>query len=252
MSIISDNEYCQYKSILSGCNNVIDAHYFSELYISGNQNMKNFVTGMIYGKEYETSTATFSAIKTVCKLLGNCKTKNEACKIINDLPYKNKLQLSTFTRIANSKQDDIVLDNRQNNEHQKDDITYVQCKNCVNVHKCAKKNIFSYEDKKKKQMLNSLLNIDENCITKNCPHCGNSCSGTIDTTYIICDYNDPINGFQWNGCGKDWCFYCEKKLCKQWGNDELYNEENRKHTKECCKKMAKKNEEDYEEQYCQC
>ena len=41
MSIISDNEYSQYKSILSGCNNVIDAHYFSDLYIAGNPNMKN-------------------------------------------------------------------------------------------------------------------------------------------------------------------------------------------------------------------
>ena len=112
--------------------------------------------------------------------------------------------------------------------------------------------IHEYEDKLKNPILKSLLNMDENYLSKNCPHCSNNCKGSIDTTYIICDYDDPLVGFKWNGCGKDWCFFCGKKLCKQWNEDKLYNDENRIHNKECCKKMAKKNGENYEEQYCQC
>lgn len=254
MSIISEDEYNQYKSILAGCNNVIDSHYFSELYISGNPNMKNFATSVIYGRDYETSTATFSGIKTVCELLGNCKTKNEAYKIINELPYKNKLQLSTFIRIANSKQEDIIETKSvdSNISSSNSNVMYVHCKDCNYVHNCIKQNSYFYENKIDNPFLNSLFNIDENHITKHCPHCDNSCKGTIETAYIICGYDDHLNGFNWKGCGRDWCFVCGKKLCKQWNENELYTDEQRNHNKECCKRIAKKNNENYEENYCQC
>ena len=83
-----------------------------------------------------------------------------------------------------------------------------------------------------------------------CPHCNkkNNIVGTDD--YIICGYTNK--GYDWNGCGKDWCNGCSKKLCKQWGTDSLFNRFNRIHTSKCCKKHAKKVGADYLTEYCQC
>lgn len=96
---------------------------------------------------------------------------------------------------------------------------------------------------------NKLQNVKQ--YEKNvCPHCSrrNHLSNTDD--YVICGYTNK--GFDWNGCGKDWCNCCSKKLCKQWGNDSLFNVINRIHTNKCCKKHATKNGADYLGEYCQC
>ena len=220
MSIITDEEYNQFKNILSGCKNIIDSFHFSELFLNKHSNMRYISNSLIYGKEYDTGAANLSSVKNICILLGNCKSKNEAMKIINELPYTNKMQLFTFNRIANSKQEEYI--SHKTNENLLRDIKI--------------KNIY----------------IEDNMITKKCPHCENPCKADINTKYIICDYQDSQKGFLWNGCGRDWCFVCNKKLCKQWNDDELCNEENRVHNKECCKKIAKLYNENYEEEYCQC
>jgi hypothetical protein len=83
-----------------------------------------------------------------------------------------------------------------------------------------------------------------------CPHC-NKKNFIInpEDDYVICGYTHK--GYDWNGCGKDWCNVCCKKLCKQWGTDALYNKFNRVHTAKCCKKHAEKLGVNYED-YCQC
>jgi len=86
---------------------------------------------------------------------------------------------------------------------------------------------------------------------KNCPHCGLKNTGKLDTTYIICGYSGN-RGFDWKGCGHDWCFNCGKKLCKTWTNHMLFNLQNRFHDDKCCKHYAQSIGDNYPENYCQC
>jgi hypothetical protein len=97
--------------------------------------------------------------------------------------------------------------------------------------------------------LKDIKNIN-NYDNKNCPHCNNNCIIHKDTIYMICGLNN--NNFDWNGCGMDWCFKCGKKLCKQWINDQLFLDINRKHDKKCCKNYALNNNLNYEEEFCMC
>lgn len=87
-------------------------------------------------------------------------------------------------------------------------------------------------------------------VYKSCPHCDHVCCAPKFTEYIICGFGD--NGFDWEGCGKDWCFKCGKILCKSWDNDMLFIEENRYHDMECCKLHSNNNNKIYPEDYCQC
>lgn len=86
--------------------------------------------------------------------------------------------------------------------------------------------------------------------TKKCPHCDHICKESILTEYVICGYG--VYGFDWNGCGKDWCFKCGKILCKSWEHDMLFIEENRIHDNQCCKKHAMATNKDYLDDYCHC
>jgi len=83
-----------------------------------------------------------------------------------------------------------------------------------------------------------------------CPHCNKKNNINTNDDYMICGYTNK--GFDWYGCGKDWCNCCSKKLCKQWATDTLFNIQNRIHNDKCCKKYALKLGEDYLNEYCQC
>lgn len=87
-------------------------------------------------------------------------------------------------------------------------------------------------------------------LTKKCPHCGHNNTKQIGTMYVICGYDEV--GYDWMGCGHDWCFKCCKKLCKSWENNSLYIIENRKHNDKCCKKHAKKVGSKFPDDYCVC
>jgi hypothetical protein len=99
---------------------------------------------------------------------------------------------------------------------------------------------------------NNVIKITDEYCTKNCPHCGIKTKLPCDTEYVICGFTNDITGYDHKGCCKDWCFKCNKKLCKSWLDDELFNEENRRHDNYCCLNHTKKNNESYEDEYCQC
>jgi hypothetical protein len=82
---------------------------------------------------------------------------------------------------------------------------------------------------------NCLIDVKNNLKTKmskNCPHCYQIHHGDSDLEYVICGYTNK--GFDWKGCGYDWCFQCGKKLCK------------------CCKFHAVKTNGIYPDDYCTC
>lgn len=87
-------------------------------------------------------------------------------------------------------------------------------------------------------------------IQKTCPHCGKECSADKDTDYIVCGYS--IGGFDWLGCGYDWCFQCGKKLCKSWHLDNLFDKTKRYHNNKCCRNYAKYISDKYPDNYCMC
>lgn len=86
--------------------------------------------------------------------------------------------------------------------------------------------------------------------TRRCPHCNFKNTASTDTKYIICGYNKT--SFDYKGCGHDWCFSCERKLCKSWETHNLYNVHNRHHNSRCCHRQALVLGDSYEEEYCQC
>lgn len=90
----------------------------------------------------------------------------------------------------------------------------------------------------------------ENTIIKYCPHCGYKCMMPKNTIYVICGYGE--SGYDWEGCEKDWCFKCNKMLCKNWKQHELYLPTNRFHDSKCCKKHASLLGYKYPEDYCRC
>ncbi len=88
-------------------------------------------------------------------------------------------------------------------------------------------------------------------IEKTCLYCSHVCKGTNDTEYIICGYGEN-SAYDWDGCGCDWCFKCDKFLCKKWTTNYLFIQENRVHDSLCCKEHADANGKQYPQDYCQC
>ena len=88
-------------------------------------------------------------------------------------------------------------------------------------------------------------------ISKKCPHCSHVLNMPENTSYVICGYKQN-QAYDWNGCCKDWCFHCNKMLCKRWEVDSLHLLMNRTHDDECCLKHSKNNGYRYPEDYCQC
>ena len=97
--------------------------------------------------------------------------------------------------------------------------------------------------------------VDLPKIEKECPHCGKMNKAPLGTKYIVCGIDTmgilPIDNVG-NSCLNDWCFSCGKKLCKNWYEHKLYEEENRTHNNVCCKQHAIKHNNNYPNDYCQC
>jgi hypothetical protein len=218
---LCEHKYSQFKEILSGCRTLNDALYFGNIFTLKNPEMKNIINSMINGKHYENILDLMS-IKIILENLDECEYYADAEKIIQKIDDTNNdvLHKSTFINFINSK------------KYSK----YYNKNYCKTIEKENKPN-------------KSLSKIQTK---KACPHCKYENIANYDTTYIVCGMSDTHNGYDWMGCYNDWCFKCEKILCKSWGNDFLFDEENITHNGECCKNHAIINNKKYPDEYCQC
>ena len=158
------------------------------------------------------------------ELIDSIMYYNDALRICNEIKSKtlDKAQINTLNRIIKNKEINRGIDSA----------------NTEWLYKTLNGN----ED--------DIFYRDDLKIYKSCPHCNKTFIGNKKTKYTICGYTNK--GFDWKGCGRDWCFRCGKKLCKCWNIDQLFNINNRFHNNKCCKSYAHKLDENYKDQYCQC
>lgn len=218
MNIIDKNKYYEFSHVLSGCRTILDSYHFAEKYTKNNPETKTLVSSMINGKKYERDVLDLKTMKSLIEMLDNVKYRDEADKIIEEYSTmtNDKTQLKTLVRIAKSK----IL--RPIYEQSFADKVIVDVK------------------------------LQQDLLTKQCPHCFKDCVAPIGTEYTICGYTNSRTGYDLVGCGKDWCFKCGKMLCKKWDLYQLFLPTNKHHNNECCKKHAKDNNRLYPEEYCQC
>lgn len=202
--------YNQIKAILNGCDTILDAIPFCNMYSEMYPHMKSMIFSYANGYSYNDNVD----IKTKQNMLYDvsmCDTKDDALNLISKITDRSHddVYKRTMLRIANRKH------YKKIDRHTFNAINYVR---------------------------------------KTCPHpdCGHNVYLPENTQYVICGYTDPSRGYDWNGCGKDWCFQCGKMLCKSWDIDQLHLEMNRIHDIECCKNHAKINGNIYSDDYCQC
>lgn len=209
-----DNIVKAVDDITSGCRNIMDSFYFVNNFLDlyDIEETKNLADTFIYGREY-TDKIDMRKMITLLHTIYILKYKEECEDVI--APYRSILSETQCSSV------DRIIERKERNPNKN-----------TNTIKSA-----SYSFKR---------------VSKNCPHCGHVCVCDIDIDYVVCGYHDNKQGFDWFGCGKDWCFRCGKKLCKQWAIDQLFVQENRKHNEECCKKRAIKNGDNYEKEYCRC
>jgi hypothetical protein len=224
MNTICEHKYNQFKNILSGCRTIYDAYCFVDIYSKKNPEMKNILLSMVNGKRYE-NIVDFRTIKQILEDLSKIEYYEDAQIFLKDLNLNDKLQLNMLQYYSKNKKCKIIditkLINIDNNEINTDNI--------YNISK------------------NDLPKIE-----KKCPHCSHTTNVPIDTNHIVCGFGIFQEGYDWNGCLNDWCFQCEKMLCKTWDKDSLMVPQNRIHNSECCKKHAIKNNKIYPVDYCMC
>ena len=212
MNIIDKNKYDEFSDILTGCRTALDAHYFGNKYVKFNPEMKSIVLSMISGKRYEY-ILDMNTMMTLMDRLDRMIYKDDVMEVIED--YLSKTTDPTQRKT---------------------------------LYKIANLKIIKPEI-----MKHPTINlIKTNFMTKKCPHCNLECSLSEDSTYTICGYEDKITGYNVKGCGRDWCFICEKMLCKKWDTDKLFLDNNKYHDDVCCQNHAIENGNLYEKMYCQC
>jgi len=217
------NGLIKYKILSEYTNKIINAtDYNSSLIILNealeltNDNIEQSLLNSLINKDRYNISMDFHKLKLYFDVLDIIYYYNDAEKIIEDIEKNitDTTQINTLRRIIKNKQ--IRQQSNDNNDN-------------------------NYTDTNNN---NSVIS------SKQCPHCNNRNYGSIGSPYVICGYT--VRGFDWKGCGKDWCFKCEKKLCKCWNNDSLFNTLNRYHDAKCCKNFASKIGLKYPDDFCMC
>lgn len=223
------DKYNEFNDILSGCRSILDAHYFANIYTKKYPAMKQLINSMINGKKYE-NVIDMKTMKLTLESINNYEYVEDAQNIINGHAgvIVDATQKHTFDRMTKDKPHrpinivkEIIHTNQQN--------VRKECDHCI----------FS-------------VNVDCNLIQKKCPHCKHFYFGNADDDYVICGFYNNKVGNDMHGCEKDWCFRCEKKLCKSWKEHELFVLSNRYHNSECCSQHATEHNNKYPDDYCQC
>lgn len=215
--------------------------------------MSNFINNPVLSNQYN---------KLKYNILGS-KTKEDAYLILE----KYKLDTGCYNlmvSVINGKEYDHALDNGSMKKYindistfkykedayelisqillQTSDIAQVKALTRVADMKPNKPQYISMKELKQRNKGNSMI--------KKCPHCGYKCLMPKNTVYVVCGYSEF--GYDWEGCGKDWCFKCGKMLCKSWDQDQLYLPTNRFHDSKCCRKHSILSGREYPEDYCRC
>jgi hypothetical protein len=227
-----EETYIIFNNILNGCKTMIDAFFFAEKIIKLNQSYKDLLIGMIHNKKYD-KIMDMRTISHTLNELNNVQYREDIDDYINK-NMKNNIdtnQLNTFLRFGRNKM--VKVHNLSKDKQYK--LTF-------------QNNIFN---KKQKFTDDTNYNNSSNLITKHCPHCKIICKIPINSEYAICGYLNDNKGYDWDGCGKDWCPKCDKILCKSWDKDKLFVSFNRVHNNICCKEYAEKNMMDYND-FCKC
>lgn len=212
-SITHEDIYLQLKPILDGCDTIVDALYFGKYYIDKYPHMKSMISSYINGKNYK-DTLDIKTKQTMMIDVNRCASRDDALTLVSK--FSERTTDDVFKRI---------------------------------IERIAhRKNYKKLDGKKFDQRLDQRLHMME----KTCPHCQCPISMPESTKYIICGYANQSIGYDWKGCGRDWCFQCEKMLCKKWETDSLNLQSNRYHDEECCSKHARTNGYQYPNDYCQC
>lgn len=207
--------YIKFKHILSGCRTILDAFYFADKFIRAYPGSNELLNSMIQGKHYD-SVLDFRTIRGTLIELDTYLHREEIDEYINKISRNNNdsIQTRSLLRISKTKP--------------------------VRSSRIETAKIYEF----KKEIFENLTNI--------CPHCKKVYNGNDDSEYVICGYGNTHIGYDWDGCGKDWCFKCGKKLCKTWDSDQLFIESNRTHDASCCKKHAEEHNFIYPTEYCFC
>jgi hypothetical protein len=206
--------------------------------------------------------SSFEKYKSIFSSLENIKDINKISDLL-DLNIEDKVIINNYYNTKNLPRkipyDDFInlLDDLNNLKFKEDVIE--------NLHKLGNKTndisqintIIRVANSKPEKYNNIINNIVKSKnkwfgISQNCPHCGISNMIDYDTDYAICGYTDVKNGYNWEGCGRDWCTRCGKKLCKKWNENNLFIEENRIHDSECCLLYNNNIENNYIIDFCQC
>lgn len=222
-NLVNKDIYIQLKAILEGCDTIIDAFPFCNAYADEYPNLKSMIVSVTNGKKYKDNI-DINTKQVLMNNINNCTTRDEALDMISNVLNRSTddVYIKTMERLAHKKY-------YRNSEYQ------------VNT----SRNSFGNTSK------NTTNNINKN-INKKCPHCNFGVTMPENTYYIICGYHNTITGFNWDGCGRDWCFHCGKMLCKHWITNSLNIYMNRTHDNICCSNHAVENGYNYPEDYCQC
>lgn len=195
-------------------------------------------------------------------ILSGCRTIIDAYFFADKYINKNPEMKQIILSMINGKRYDSILDfNKikfmieQITKHKySDDINEIlnQCDIELNIPKIYD----TIQTKTFTRIMNSKIqktnHIEPATLLKNCPHCNHNYIGNINSTYVVCGYSNSRTGFDYEGCGKDWCFACGKMLCKNWGENQLYNKNNRTHDEYCCKTHSIEHNNSYPNDYCMC
>ncbi len=202
--------------------------------------------------EYNKYKAIFCGlnnIKDVNKLANILKLDTSEKVIINNyfntLNCQESLSYEDFLDLINSlkklKYREDVIEHYYKLSYKIKDKTQINTiKRIINSKEC-KSNIDNIKYKNKISLLKF-----------KCPHCKHINIINEFENYAICGYNNINEGYDWEGCGRDWCTKCGKILCKKWFDNELFLEENRIHDNECCYMHSRKNNLNYFLDYCHC
>src|SRR6185503_15685545 len=207
-SVSNRDIYLQLKAIFDGCDTILDAIHFGNMYIKKYPHMKSMIQSYMKGRTYR-DTIDIRTKQSMMYDIHMCDNCDDA--------------LEGLSKLVDKTNDDVYRKTLERLAHRK-----------------------HYRKIKHKQI------EQHHNVSKKCPHCSHVLTMPENTQYVICGYHNSIQGYDWDGCGRDWCFQCNKMLCKRWETDNLNVPINRSHDEECCSKHAHDNDYKYPEDYCQC